>query len=113
MAMGGISGGIGGGLQLPLELLKSAQTAKPAGTEGAEGVGGTANFASVLKGKLNELNTQQVGASKATEDVATGRVDDIAQTMMRIEQANVSLQMTTQMRNKVIESYQEIMRMQM
>ena len=54
-----------------------------------------------------------MGASKATEDMATGRVDDVAQTMMRIEQANVSLQMATQVRNKVIEAYQEVLRMQM
>lgn len=33
--------------------------------------------------------------------------------MLRIEQANVSLQMATQVRNKVIEAYQEVLRMQM
>ena len=77
------------------------------------GAGGGIDFAAVLKDKLGGLEAQQVDSAKASEEMATGRVGDVAQTMLRIEQANVSLQMATQVRNKVIESYQEIMRMQM
>lgn len=108
-------GGIGAGVSLPLELLNgtagTAGATKPA--EGTEGASGASSFASVLKDKLTSLNAEQAGSAKASQDMATGRVDDIAQTMLRIEQASVSLQMATQVRNKVIESYQEIMRMQM
>ena len=111
MALGGISAGTGGGL--PLELLDGAKKAVGSGADAPEQTSGTGSFAGVLKSKLADLNAQQVDSSKATEDMATGRVDDIAQTMLRIEQANVSLPMATQVRNKVIEAYQEVLRMQM
>lgn len=111
MATGAVGAGIGNGITLPLELLDGAQQsteAAKAAEKAAEGGG----FAGVLKSKLVELNTQQADAAQATQDMATGRVDDIAQTMLRIEQASVSLQMATQVRNKVIEAYQEVLRMQ-
>ena len=76
---------------------------------GANSAGG---FASMLAGKISELSSQQSAASTEMNAVATGKVDDVAQSMVRIEQANVSLQMATQVRNKVIEAYQEIIRMQ-
>ena len=115
MGAGGIGGGIGAGLQMPFELLDGAGKAgaSDAASDAAEAAAGTGGFANALKAKLTELNAQQADSAMASEDMATGRVDDIAQTMLRIEQANVSLQMATQMRNKVIEAYQEVMRMQM
>lgn len=115
MALGGIGAGIGGGL--PLELLDGASGGKAAGARGAGGVdeasSGTPDFAGVLRSKLGELNASQADSAKASQDMATGRVDDIAQSMLRIEQASVQMQMATQVRNKVIEAYQEILRMQM
>lgn len=120
MALGGIGAGIGNGISMPMELLDGATkgvggrgTAKAGDAAQAPEESGPASFASVLKSKLTDLNAQQADAGKASEDMATGRVDDVAQTMLRIEQANVSLQMATQVRNKVIEAYQEVLRMQM
>ena len=66
----------------------------------------------MLRGKLDQLEQSQKAGAGASNDLATGRVDDIAQTMLRVEQANVSLQLATQVRNKAIEAYQEILRMQ-
>jgi flagellar hook-basal body complex protein FliE len=118
MALGGINAGIGNGISMPMELLDGATKGVGAGrSKGGDAApveeGNAASFASVLKSKLTDLNAQQTDAGKASEDMATGRVDDVAQTMLRIEQANVSLQMATQVRNKVIEAYQEVLRMQM
>lgn len=118
MALGGIGAGIGGGISMPLELLDGATKGigagrNPGGETAPVEDGNAASFANVLKSKLTDLNAQQVDSGKASEDMATGRVDDVAQTMLRIEQANVSLQMATQVRNKVIEAYQEVLRMQM
>ncbi len=119
MAVGGVGAGIGSGIGVGLDQMLDGVTQKGgtggvAGTSGvddAAGGDGAGSFASVLKSKLTDLNAQQVDAAKTTEDVATGRVDDVAQAMMRIEQANVSLQMATQVRNKVIDAYQEVLRM--
>ncbi len=118
MAIGGISGGLGGGI--PFEVIDGAMkgvgsggAAKQGGADKVEEGSSAASFASVLKTKLADLNAQQTDSAMASEDMATGRVDDVAQTMLRIEQANVSLQMATSMRNKVLEAYQEVLRMQM
>jgi flagellar hook-basal body complex protein FliE len=110
MALGGISAGTGGGL--PLELLDGAKKAAGAAADAAEKSAGTGGFADVLKSKLADLNALQADSAKATQEIATGRVDDIAQTLLRIEQSSVSMQMATQVRNKVIEAYQEVLRMQ-
>lgn len=116
MATGGIGAAAGGGLGLQFELLKHASKSAGeggAGTQAADAAAGSGSFAGVLKSKLTELNAQQGDAARASQDMAVGKVDDVAQTMLRIEQANVSLQMATQVRNKVIEAYQEVLRMQM
>ena len=113
--LGGIGAGIGSSFGSALEMIDAGRgtgsAAKVAKTDGA--TGGTPDFGAILKDKLTALNAQQADSAAASQSVATGQVDDIAQTMLRIEQASVSLQMATQARNKVIESYQEIMRMQM
>lgn len=78
-------------------------------TSGTEKVGG---FGDVLKQKLTELNDSQLSADSAAQDMATGKVEDVAQTMMRIEHANMSLSLATSIRNKAVEAYQDILRMQ-
>jgi len=70
-------------------------------------------FSSVLKDKLSELTNSQAGADKASEDMATGRAGDVAQAMLKVEQASVTMQVATQVRNKVIEAYQDVLRMPM
>jgi flagellar hook-basal body complex protein FliE len=114
MATGGIGAAASGGLGLQFDLLKdAAKVAGDGGTQAADKAADGGSFAGVLKSKLTELTAQQNDASVASQDMAVGKVDDVAQTMLRIEQANVSLQMATQVRNKVIEAYQEVLRMQM
>lgn len=115
----GIGAAAGGGFALPtMPAFDGVGGAKRAGagagtqsTEGAEGAGG-ASFADLLANKVEGLNAQQNASGELTQDLAAGRVDDIAQTMMRIEEASVSLRMATQVRNKAIDAYQEVLRMQ-
>ena len=97
----GVSG-VGG--SLPLPMIDSTRAA--GGTEAASG------FGDVLRGKMGQLNESQAVADGAAKDLATGNVEDIARTMMQVEEANVSLQLATQLRNKAVEAYQEILRMQ-
>lgn len=77
-----------------------------------EATGAASGFGEVLRSKLESLNEAQADGSLATKELASGGAVDVAQTMMRVEQANVSLQLATQVRNKAIEAYQEILRMQ-
>lgn len=70
------------------------------------------NFGTLLKEKINELNTLQQRADALTQEYLAGRLDDVHQVMLAMEEANLSLQLAVQVRNKVVEAYQEISRMQ-
>jgi flagellar hook-basal body complex protein FliE len=69
-------------------------------------------FGSYLKDAINNVNEAQHTSDKMTEKLINGENVDLHQVMIASEKASVSLQATLQIRNKVIEAYQEIMRMQ-
>ncbi|MEW6258640.1 MAG: flagellar hook-basal body complex protein FliE [Thermodesulfobacteriota bacterium] len=68
-------------------------------------------FSDMLKSSIETVNRQQIVADDAVKNLATGRDKDIHHTMIEMEKASVSLQMMMQVRNKMIDAYQEIMRM--
>lgn len=70
-------------------------------------------FASFLKQAIEKVNQSQLEADQYTQQLITGEIDDLHQVMLAAEKANLELQLAVQVRNKVIEAYQEIMRMQM
>lgn len=70
------------------------------------------SFASVLKNSIQELNKLQNESDKMTEKLVKGENVDLHQVMIASQKASVTLQATLEIRNKVIEAYQETMRMQ-
>lgn len=68
-------------------------------------------FAEVLNQALTRVETETEAAEAAALKLATGESTDIAQVMIASERANLSLGLAIQVRNKVLEAYQEIMRM--
>lgn len=70
------------------------------------------SFGQMLKNQLNDVNHLQNSADTAVQNLATGQDKDIHNTMIAMEKAGVAFQMTMQVRNKMIEAYQEVMRMQ-
>ena len=69
-------------------------------------------FGKMLMDALEDVNDLQQKASQASTDLATGKIEDISQVVIAAEKAAVALQLTIQVRNKMLESYQEMMRMQ-
>jgi flagellar hook-basal body complex protein FliE len=61
---------------------------------------------------INETNTLQVEAEQLQVDFATGRTDDVLSVLLAQDKAYSALNFTVQVTNKIIESYREIMRMQ-
>jgi len=70
------------------------------------------SFSDVINNALNEVNNLQIESSKATDDFISGKSDNIHSVMMAGSKANIALQMTMQVRNKVMEAYKEVMNMQ-
>jgi flagellar hook-basal body complex protein FliE len=69
------------------------------------------DFKKVMKGSLQEVNHLLGEADQTTREMVLGK-QDIHQAMVAIEQANLSLRLMLQVRNKMISAYEEIMRMQ-
>lgn len=69
------------------------------------------SFAGILNETIEKTNSLQKNADTAIEKFVAGELD-IHDVMVEVEKANVALQLTIQLRNKVIEAYQEVMRMQ-
>ncbi len=69
------------------------------------------SFAQLLDNALQKVEQDQKVASDLSVQLATGEINDIAQVMIASERATLSLGLAIQVRNKVIEAYQEIMRM--
>lgn len=70
------------------------------------------SFGEVLKKELDKVNDAQINAEKATQDLLTGEATDVHQVLLATEEAKLSLELAVQIRNKLVDAYQEISRMQ-
>lgn len=73
---------------------------------------GKASFRDLLEKSLGEINDLQSVAEEKIRKFATGEVTDLREVMVAVEEANLAFQFTLQMRNKIVEAYQEISRLQ-
>ncbi|MFN0118783.1 MAG: flagellar hook-basal body complex protein FliE [Elusimicrobiota bacterium] len=62
---------------------------------------------------IDQTNNNITDADKTVKDFVQGKIDNPHEVMIRLEEAHLALQFTVQMRNKVVEAYQELMRMQL
>lgn len=69
-------------------------------------------FFDTLKDKIDEVNEMQVNAENSTESLVKGEDVDVHQVMLTTEEAKMSLEMAIQVRNKIIDAYQELTKMQ-
>lgn len=74
--------------------------------------GNGTTFSELLSKMVEETNQQQVQADHAIKELVAGRNKNIHETMLTLEKADTSLKMMMQVRNKVLDAYREIMRMQ-
>jgi len=70
------------------------------------------SFADTLNEAIGNVNQMQKASDKGMQDLATGRTDNIAEVMIASEKADIALKLMMQVRNKIIDAYQEVMKMQ-
>jgi flagellar hook-basal body complex protein FliE len=70
------------------------------------------SFTSILNKSLSEVNKTQVTAYNAMEQIATGKVENLQKAVQQIEEAELSLKLALEIKNKAIGAYKEVMRMQ-
>lgn len=70
-------------------------------------------FGDVLERSIQSISQQEQTVHQLTEQFATGKLNYVHSLVIASEQLNLGLQLTVQVRNKAIEAYQEMMRMQL
>ncbi len=68
-------------------------------------------FDSLVRG-LQDINAQMTGNQQAVESLAVGQGDDLHRVVMNLESTKLTFDLALQVRNKVLDAYQELMRMQ-
>lgn len=80
--------------------------------EGTSGATPVKSFQEMLNSTLREVNESQVDGYKAMEGIATGKVTNLQEAVQRIEEAELSLKLALEVKNKAINAFKEITRMQ-
>jgi len=89
--------------QFPSELPK-----RPGGISETEGP----SFGETLKGLVGDVDRMQKTAEETTQRMLTGEIEDVHQVMVAMEEAQTSFQLMMEIRNKIVDAYKEVMRMQ-
>ncbi len=81
------------------------------GKQDKSGVEGT-SFSDMLKNAADDVNEQQVQAYDAMESIATGKVENLQEAVKQIEEAELSLKLGLEVKNKALGAYKQVMAMQ-
>ncbi len=104
---------------MPLDKIGGA--ALPPRIVGSEGAGlpipgqqesGGQSFGELLQGALGEVNSLQSRSGEMVQRFAQGEQIDVHRVMIAMEQAGTAMALTVQVRNKLLEAYQEVLRTQ-
>ena len=93
--------GIGPGSMLP----------RPQVGQGAQSEDGGPSFKEMLTNSLDDVRTLQVQADDAIRNLVAGEVTDVTEAMVAVEKADLAFNTMMQIRNKIIQAYEEVMRM--
>ncbi len=70
------------------------------------------SFREIVKGFIEQVNQQQIEKDEITAGFLAGQIEDVHTAMVAMEKANISFQFLLEVRNKLLESYRDVMRMQ-
>lgn len=94
-----------GPIQQPDDIQKTGKTPKSAKNH--------PGFKETLAGFMKDVNDMQHKADDSIKKMVSGEVTDVHQVMNSMQQANIAFNMMMEIRNKVLDAYQEIMRMRL
>jgi flagellar hook-basal body complex protein FliE len=88
----------------------SPQSLKPGGEASIESTG--ADFGNMLKSMIGNVNDAQLSGEQAIQKLHSGQATHLHEVMIAVEEADISMRMLVQLRNRAQAAYDEIMRMQ-
>lgn len=71
-----------------------------------------ADFSDFISSSLTTVNQNLLDSTQAIEKLALGKAENTHEVIIAMEKAKMSLQLASEVRNKLVEAYQEILRMQ-
>ena len=74
--------------------------------------GATGQFGRLVSQGLEQVNAKLLGTQADLQQLGLGKAESVHQVMIRMEEARLSFQLMMQVRNRVLEAYQDVMRMQ-
>lgn len=77
-----------------------------------QGAVSTTRFQDSLNGYLNDVNQLIQEAGSQVDKMVAGEAKELHEVMIAVEKASVGLELVVEIRNKLLESYRELMRMQ-
>lgn len=83
----------------------------PSPAAATQSVDPSAGFSRFLGEMIDKVNSSQGASDKAIQQLVTGETKSLHEVMIAMEKASISFQFVSQVRNKAVEAYQEIMRM--
>ncbi len=97
--------------------ISAIQSVMPSADVSNSGIGQTnnaagTNFVDWVSNEMMVVNDQINTAELNLRELATGKADNLHQVMTSLSKAKTSFELAVEVRNKVLEGYQEIMRMQ-
>jgi flagellar hook-basal body complex protein FliE len=92
-------------------VLSGLSALKPSTTSGKPAESAGADFGAALKQAVGALGQLGQQADASTMKLAAGQPIDIHEVMLNTEQASLGFSMALQVRNKLVDAYQEVMRM--
>jgi flagellar hook-basal body complex protein FliE len=76
------------------------------------GVKGNESFGDFLANSMNDVNSLQHKANESIQKLVTGENKNLHETMLHVEQAEIAFKTMNQIRQKVLDAYREVMKMQ-
>lgn len=80
---------------------------------GASATKAGTGFGDILKDAIKRVEASRVAADEAVKNFVTGKSEDLHSTALAGQQASLDFELLLQVRNKVVQGYQEVMRMQL
>ena len=97
---------------LPIAPASTAAPKLPSGLDGVAGAPSSEGFSSMLDGLVSSVSGKDAQARAITNNVILGNSDNLHSSVIAMQESSVALSLMVQVRNKLVESYQELMRMQ-
>ena len=93
-------------------LMKAAKAGENAAAENAAAETSGASFGDHVNNLLESLNSKQLEADQSLANLVQGKTDNVHNVVLSVVKADMSFRMALELRNRLTEAYQEIMRMQ-